>query len=167
MPNCLFYALLGVFWGWMFSSTLHQLWVCPSRTVTKRPESLILFLYWMEEMKMDSIYGSQLGCEQNWPIKLWLKESAAWREKVAGGSRGGKENWRGEIDVHIEKSEEYASAPSPFSEWFWQRGSMAFSDLSSYHPRVDVTFLLPCLKGFLYSISGPFLLPTPNSFLLL
>lgn len=67
---------------------------------------------------MDSIYGSQLGCEQNWPIKLWLKESAAWREKVAGGSRGGKENWRGEIDVHIEKSEEYASAPSPFSEWF-------------------------------------------------
>lgn len=37
---------------------------------------------------------------------------------MVGGSRGGKENWRGEIDVLTEKTEEYASAPSPFSEWF-------------------------------------------------
>lgn len=37
---------------------------------------------------------------------------------MVGGSSGGKENWREEIDVRILKSEEYASAPSPFSEWF-------------------------------------------------
>lgn len=74
----------------MFSCALHQLWVCPLRTVTKRPESLILFLYWLEEVKMDSIHRSQLGCEQNWPIKLWLKRVSSTERESGGREQGRK-----------------------------------------------------------------------------
>lgn len=73
----------GLFWGWILSSTLHQLWFCPSRAVTNKPGRLILFL--LGEMKMDSAHGTSWDESKIGPNSPVLKEAAAWRESSGRG----------------------------------------------------------------------------------
>jgi len=39
---------------------------------------------------MDSIHRSQLGCEQNWPIELWLKRVSSTERESGGREQGRK-----------------------------------------------------------------------------
>lgn len=145
------------------SSDLYQVWVCLglwARDIGV-PNDLSLPT---SSLKQES-WISQRG-ELAFPAELGL----AWRDRVmlegrregaVGQRRGREEDWRGEIVTCIWKSEKWMSILFPFSEWFCHGGVVLFTDLASYHPRVDATFLLSRLKSFFVLSVTRFFSPSP------
>lgn len=145
------------------SSTLLQLWVCPSRTDTNKSGNLILFL--TEEMKMDSVHGNHLWWKQNWPKEHWLKRASNMERKWWEGGEEGEELERGNSCVNRRVRNEH-QLNLPFLTDFnnkvpWSSPTSALTSLVLIWP-----YCFPGLKH-ICSIISPFLLCTLISFSLL